>query len=725
MMRKKFFCTIGPTSLNKKTLCRLEELGVSLFRINLSHTKLEDIETCINTIREYSQVPICLDTEGAQVRTGFMSSGKRFLKENTRLEIVDAAHPDCSGGISLYPGFIMNELVEGDIINIDFDSALIQVISSDEQCVQARVISSGWVGNNKAVTIFRPIDLPAFTEKDKEAVKIGAKMGIKNFALSFANKGEDVACFRRMVPQGAKIISKIESRSGCRNLDDILKLSDMILIDRGDLSREIPIELIPFYQRKIIAKANQAQTPVYIATNLLESMTENLYPTRAEVNDVINALALGADGLILAGETAIGKRPIETATMIVKLIKQFELSQNSDIADNPTHISSLLIEPHGGVLVNRWDKQPDWEAISKLPQLSVSDPSIMDVEQIGIGTYSPLQGFMGREEISGVLDSCRLPDGTIWTLPIILQKNLEDLVGIVKGSIVALVSESDGNIYATLEVSDIYSFPFEEVCQKWFGTLSPDHPGVQRLKSSGNCFVGGKITLLKRRKSPSKIYELSPEELRHIFDNKGWSRVVGFHTRNVVHRGHEAIQKMAMSRTHCDGLLISPVIGAKKTGDFSSEILLKGYQLMIDKEFFPANRVFISAFSTYSRYSGAREAVFTALCRKNFGCSHFIVGRDHTGVGNFYAPNGAQALFESLGDIGIKPVFFDEVKYCFKCKEYVEMCAHGESDKGVISGTKVREHLVNGDPPPEWMMRREVSEMVIEYNQSGQEVFVA
>ncbi|VAW48815.1 Sulfate adenylyltransferase [hydrothermal vent metagenome] len=724
-MNKKFFCTIGPASFNKKTLCRLEELEVSLFRINLSHTRVEDIEKSINFIRRYSSVPICLDTEGAQVRTGFLSTEKKFLKENIRLDIVESSQTNQFGNLSLYPGFIIKELIEGDIINIDFDEALIQIVSVQEDSVKARVISSGWVGNNKAVTIFRSITLPPFTEKDKEAVKIGEKMGIKHFALSFANQGEDVSQFRQMVPKGTKIISKIESRSGYRNLEDILSLSDMILIDRGDLSREIPIELIPFYQKKIIKKANQAKTPVYIATNLLESMTENLYPTRAEVNDVINALTQGADGLILAGETAIGKRPIETATMIVKLIKQFELSQKDDIADNPMHISSLLVEPHGGVLINRWDKQPDWDAVKKLPKLRVSNAVIMDIEQIGIGTYSPLEGFMTEEEINTVLDSYQLPNGIIWTLPIVLQKKLSEMTHIEKGKIVALVSEVDGDIYATLEVEDIYKFSFEEICQKWFGTLSLDHPGVQRLKESGDCFVGGKITLLKRRKSVSKIYELRPEELRHIFDNKGWSRVVGFHTRNVIHRGHEAIQKMALSQTHCDGLLISPVIGEKKRGDFSAEILLQGYQLMIDKEFFPQNRVFISAFSTYSRYSGAREAIFTALCRKNFGCSHFIVGRDHTGVGNFYAPNGAQKLFESLGDIGIKPVFFDEIKYCFKCEEYVSVCGHSASDKGFISGTQVRQHLVDGEHPPSWMMRKEVSELVIEYNKSGQEVFVA
>jgi ATP sulfurylase len=310
-------------------------------------------------------------------------------------------------------------------------------------------------------------------------------------------------------------------------------------------------------------------------------------------------------------------------------------------------------------------------------------------------------------------------------MPIVLQKSREDISRLSVGKTVALVSEDDGDIYGTLEIEDIYRFPFEEVCQKWFGTLDAGHPGVQRLKMSGDHFIGGKVTLLKRKKSSVKIYEFRPEELRHIFNTKGWSRVVGFHTRNVVHRAHEAIQKLALRRTHCDGLLISPVIGQKKNGDFTSEVLLKGYQLMADKGFFEENKVLISAFSTYSRYSGAREAIFTALCRKNFGCSHFIIGRDHTGVGNFYAQNSAQQLFESLGDIGIIPVFFDEVKFCPSCEDYVTMCGHSDADRISISGTKIREDLVKRKMPPDWVMRQEISEMILEQQDQGQEIFVS
>lgn len=723
-MKRGFFCTIGPASFNEKVIRRLDELGVDLFRINLSHTKLEDIEGRIELIRRYSRVPICLDTEGAQIRTGFLSSEKRIIKENDWFLINSAAAESERKSLSLYPASVINELEEGDILSIDFDAALIQIVEIKDGQVKARVISSGGVGNNKAVTSLRPIHLPALTEKDREAIQIGKRLGVGHYALSFANYGKDVEMFRELVPMGTQIISKIESRSGYKHLEDILAATDMILIDRGDLSREIPIEMIPFYQKKIIEKANKAGKPVYVATNLLESMTENPYPTRAEVNDVINALTQGADGLILAGETAIGKHPVATAAMIVKLINQYELSCRGDIVENASHVTSSLIEPHGGLLIDRRDREPDWKRIEQLDRLKVPVSAVMDGEQIGIGTYSPLEGFMTRKEVHSVLDTYRLPGGVVWTLPIVLQRHREDVLNLITGDTVALVSEDDGEIYVTLDVEDVYEFPFEEVCQKWFGTLDMDHPGVERLKISGEFFIGGKITLLKQKSSSVKMYEFTPEALRHIFDSKGWSRVVGFHTRNVVHRAHEAIQKLALSQTHCDGLLISPVIGEKKSGDFTSEVLLRGYQLMVDKGYFKENTVLISAFSTYSRYSGAREAVFTALCRKNFGCSHFIVGRDHAGVGGFYKKDSARELFKLLGDIGITPVFFDEIKFCATCRDYVVMCDHDESQRVSISGTQVRKHLANGELPPPWAMRQEISTMIIEEKARGKDIFV-
>jgi ATP sulfurylase len=331
---------------------------------------------------------------------------------------------------------------------------------------------------------------------------------------------------------------------------------------------------------------------------------------------------------------------------------------------------------------------------------------------------------MARDEVDSVLDHYRLPGGPVWTLPIVLQKSKSELSGIEIGREAALVNEADGDIYAVLKIRDIYPFPFDEVCRKWFGTLDDSHPGVFRLRRGGDCFVGAEVRLLKRRSTSLRPYEFTPQQLRHIFETKGWSRVVGFHTRNAAHRGHEAIQRIALEMTDCDGLLISPVTGGKKKGDFTSEVIINSYQMMLDNGAFGEGRVFIAAFPTHSRYSGAREAVFTALCRKNYGCSHFIVGRDHTGVGNFYEPLSAKKLFESLGDIGIKPVFFDAVQFCPFCNDYVFDCPHPGEKRFGISGTAVRSYITRRAKPPEWLMRKEVSDFIIGRMNDGMEVFV-
>lgn len=724
MSKRKILCTLGPASFNEKTLYRFEELGVSLFRLNLSHTKIEDLEKSIRFIHRYSNVPICLDSEGAQVRTGILSPEKILLKVNEELILFNQECDDDLPCLCLNHPFILHELIEGDLLKIDFDSVLIQVICvKDSKKIKARVITPGLVGSNKAITSLRPITLPALTEKDKEAIEIGRRLGVECFALSFANNKEDVRAFRKLVGSKAEIISKIESKLGYKNLDEILMESDSILIDRGDFSREIPIELIPFYQEKIIKRANAAKKPVYIATNLLESMIEKYTPTRAEVNDIIQSLLMGADGLVLAAETAIGSHPIASASMIVKLINQFELSKENDMTENMASMTSLLVEPHGGVLVNNWNKNPDWDEINTLYKLRVSESTIMDLEQIGIGTYSPLNGFMTRKEIGSVLSTNKLPNDVPWTLPITLQKTLDEVKELKEGQTIAVVNEVDNQIYGTMEIKDIYEFPFTEICEKWFGTLDEAHPGVANLKNSGRFFVGGKITLVKRRNSKHRIYEFTPQELRYIFDSKGWSRVVGFHTRNVPHRGHEAIQKIALEKTHCDGLLISPAIGLKKKGDFDSDLLLKGYEILINNGVFEKDKVMMAALSTYSRYAGPREAVFTAICRKNFGCSHFIIGRDHTGVGNFYSADASQKLFQSIDHLGISPVIFDEIQFCPRCDDYVFDCYHESNTRHSISGSEARSFINENKCPPSWLMREEMSEMILKGMKQGQRIF--
>jgi pyruvate kinase len=700
-LSKEILCTLGPASMNGRVIGRLTELGATLFRINLSHTALADVGDVIDTIRSHTDVPICLDTEGAQVRTGAFVEGKILIAENEIIQIPHSRAPGNARCFNLYPSNIVGDLEIGDFISIDFNAVLVQVTEARGGGVAVRVLNGGEIGSNKAVTVERALTMPPLTEKDIAALKIGRAKGIDHVALSFANFPEDVDVIRRHAGDGVKVISKIECRNGVENLEEIATRSDAILIDRGDLSREFPVEHIPAMQKQITRRTKAVQRKVYVATNLLESMIVAPVPTRAEVNDVYNTLMDGVDGLVLAAETAIGAYPISCASMIVKLIHSFEagsaVTPDYYVADP----ASLLVEPHGGKLVHREALAMAAEA-DQLPRVRVSDLALMDCQQIALGTFSPLTGFMDSAALESVLQSNHLPDGTIWTLPITLQLPREALKGAGVGDRVALESAA-GIVHAMLDISEIYPLDFERIVQPWFGADSMSHPGVAGLAERGDVFVAGAVTLVRRLESLYRHFELTPAQTRFLFTRKGWSRVVGFHTRNVAHRVHEHIQLAALEETNADGLYISPVIGPRKTGDFLPGPILKSYQIMLDFHLYPVGKVVLGSFATYPRYSGPREAVFTALCRKNLGCSHFIVGRDHTGVGDFYRPEESQALFEKLGDMGVAPVFFDEIAYDSACGAYVP--ASEASEPVAISGSKARQMIAEDEALPEWFMR--------------------
>jgi pyruvate kinase len=317
---KKILVTLGPSSFNEKVIRELTNQGVYLFRINLSHTKVEDVESTINLIRRFSDVPICLDSEGAQIRNQEVANGEVCFEKDSIVKIHFSPVVGDSENISFTPFGIAGQFKIGDVVNIDFDLAKIQISEVLETCCYAKVLKSGTVSNNKAVDVNRPIDLPAITEKDKAAIEIGKKMGINHFALSFANTKADVELMRSLIGKDSTLICKIESEQGLRNLKSILEATDEVLIDRGDLSRQIPIEKIPFLQIRIISMARIFDRPVYVATNLLESMLKNRSPTRAEVNDVVSTLLMGADGLVLAAETAIGEYPIAAVEVLRKNI---------------------------------------------------------------------------------------------------------------------------------------------------------------------------------------------------------------------------------------------------------------------------------------------------------------------------------------------------------------------------------------------------------------------
>jgi pyruvate kinase len=319
----KILSTLGPSSLNKETVQTLAENGINLFRINLSHTALEDVEGIISNIQSWTDVPVCLDSEGAQVRNGFMESGSVEFQAGDLVTI----HPEPIVGdrqnISFTPDSVFSQLNEGDEIRVDFDSVTFRIIEKESDQLIATVLQGGLVGSNKGAVVSRSLQLDPITPKDYAAFEIGLSMGIKYFALSFTHCAENVRRVREIIGERT-LISKIESIQGVLNLKEILPLVDQILIDRGDLSREIPIEKIPFIQRSIINYARIYETPVYVATNLLESMINHGSPTRAEANDVASTLLMGASGLVLAAETAIGQYPVESVEMIAAIIKQFE-----------------------------------------------------------------------------------------------------------------------------------------------------------------------------------------------------------------------------------------------------------------------------------------------------------------------------------------------------------------------------------------------------------------
>ena len=719
-MLKKILCTLGTTSLNPRTIIKLTDLEVDLFRLNLSHTPVDSIEKWVRLINDHSDTPVCLDTQGAQMRTGSFARGSVYLQTGAIVELAAAPDIGNKSKIPLYPSLVLPQLSIGDMITLDTEAVPLQVIEKSET-IRARVMQGGNVGSNKATSVDRAIALPHLTDADREAIQIGLKLGIKHFALSFANRRSDVESLRSLVGDEVQIIAKIESRLGLQNLIDIMEASDAILIDRGDLSREVAIERIPFVQKEIISKANSAAIPVYVATNLLESMVTSPRPTRAEVNDVINTLLDGADGLVLAAETAIGEFPVQCVRMIRSMISQYESHSNVSGFDQLDSTTSALVAPHGGTLVQRVFSDYDAQAIDSLGRLMVSPRVMMDAAQIGIGTFSPLKGFMGKEDLESVLEYNRLADGTAWPMPVLMQLPTDSRDSYTRGETLALTT--GGVPEALLHVEENFNYNLEELAKKWFGTSDSGHAGVAMLFQGGNRFLGGTVDLLSSSMLQRQPQELTPAQARTIFEARQWQKVVGFHTRNVPHRAHEYLQFTAMNEHLCDGIFIHPVIGPKKSGDFSSDIILKSYQLLID-QFYASGEALLSGFMTYSRYAGPREAIFTAICRQNFGCSHFIVGRDHTGVGNFYQPDASQRMFDEFGDISITPVFFKEVYYCQACGNHVEKCQHGSNSSKSISGTSARERLRQGLTVPDWYIREPISNLILDELKNGQEVFV-
>ena len=315
--------TIGPSSFKKSIIQNIPK-DVNLLRINLSHTPLNKVLSTIKSIKSWTNIPICIDTEGAQIRNGKMKKKRIFFKKNKIIKVYKKNIVVSEKEISLYPQYVFEQIKKGDIIFIDLQSLKLKIIKKNKNYFYGKVIDEGWVGGNKGANLERKIKLNALTDKDKAAIKIAKKVGIRNFALSFTNSPKDIDLIRKLIGKKNNLICKIESEEGLKNINKILKKTKIILIDRGDLSREIDVENIPVIQKKLIDLAKKQNVKTYVATNFLESMVESGKFNIAEANDVISTLFMGADGLVLAAETAIGIQPLKTIIKLKDLINRFQ-----------------------------------------------------------------------------------------------------------------------------------------------------------------------------------------------------------------------------------------------------------------------------------------------------------------------------------------------------------------------------------------------------------------
>ena len=377
-----------------------------------------------------------------------------------------------------------------------------------------------------------------------------------------------------------------------------------------------------------------------------------------------------------------------------------------------------LIAPHGGaVVINEADEQErvEWlERAKSLPRLQVGTRQLADLEMLATGAYSPLGGFMKQVDYLRVVNDMQLSNGLPWSIPITLSISSEQAATLSEGAPVALI-DARGALQAVMVIDEKYRYDKQREASKVYRTLEEAHPGVKALYQQGDVLLGGPVRVVALQEQIFARYRYTPAQSRNLFAERGWKRVVGFQTRNPVHRAHEYIQKCALETV--DGLYLHPLVGDTKEDDIPAHLRMRCYEVLLE-HYYPADRVILGVLPAAMRYAGPREAIFHAIMRKNYGCSHFIVGRDHAGVGNYYGTYDAQHIFAEFdaASLGITPMFFEHTFFCRVCDSMAssKTCPHGNDQHVALSGTKVRQMLQEGVMPPREFSRPEVAKTLIE-----------
>ncbi len=383
---------------------------------------------------------------------------------------------------------------------------------------------------------------------------------------------------------------------------------------------------------------------------------------------------------------------------------------------------SKLVPPHGGrlisLLVEEHERSAEIERAKALPSVRISSRETSDLIMMAIGAFSPLTGFMGEKDYKRVVEEMRLADGTLWPIPITLSVTKEDADSFPISSEIALVDDESDEMMGTLKIEEKFFYDKKAEARHVYRTEDEAHPGVAKVYDQKDILLSGPVKVLSEGPYPNTFgdYYGRPVKTRAIFEDRGWTTIAAFQTRNPIHRSHEYCTKIALEV--CDGILIHPLVGKLKADDIPADVRMKCYEVLL-QNYYPEDRVVLKVYPMEMRYGGPREAVLHAIFRQNYGCSHLIVGRDHAGVGNYYGPFDAQKIFDDIDedDLHLRPLKIDWTFWCYKCDGMASMktCPHSKEDRVLISGTKLREMLANGEMPPKEFSRPEVVQILMDY----------